>query len=67
MSTKGTLELPLTREELASLNSPLPHVRALLVITLQQRWRRIVIHSAGRGKPVGAQRRTLNGKHGAAG
>ena len=50
MNAKGTLQVPMTRQELASLTSELPHIRALLVVSLQRPWRRIVVNVA-RKKP----------------
>lgn len=43
---KSKLELPMTRTELASLTSELPHVRALLVVMLQRDWKQVVIRKA---------------------
>lgn len=40
--------MPMTRQELASLTSDLPHIRSLLVVSLQKPWRRIVVNVANK-------------------
>lgn len=53
---KGTLQMPMTRQELASLTSELPHIRALLVVSLQKPWRRIVVNVGHRANQSSIRR-----------